>query len=46
MNSCAQGLALMERLKATRKWAIILGYRVHTYSSPGLYTCRRQTTTT
>ena len=23
MNSCAPGLALIERLKATRKWAII-----------------------
>ena len=22
MNGCAQGLALIERLKATRKWAI------------------------
>ena len=27
MNGCAPGLALIERLKATRKWAILLTLR-------------------
>ena len=29
MNGCAPGLALIERLKATRKWAISLSYLIH-----------------
>ena len=32
MNGCAQGLALIERLKATRKWAIQLNFAsAHVY---------------
>ena len=32
MNGCAPGLALIERLKATRKWPIIVGYVVLSYT--------------
>ena len=36
MNGCAPGLALIERLKATRKWAIITGTTVKCTFDSGL----------